>query len=447
MSDIRSKLNWLLNDELPLLERDGVLDSDAVGRIRDYHKKDLAERNSIQIAMVLLAVLGALLIGSGVILLIAHNWDMFPRQHRVAIALLPLICCGPCGLLILKRNKGPIFCEPFALFTGVAIVLAISLTSQIYNIDGRFSDLMRVVLGLCLPLIWIFRSTALLTATVLFLPSLAVRYSSQPDEYLWWLLLNLVMDWAYAAVIAWRMKMLVADTTDNASATEKAAVPVGRHASWLRIVMVYLLLSVFWHICCAGHNRECFVTLIVLSTTMVWWGLSLHRTKKVFFNPSLWCGYICLLITLAILVAYPWHKGGVSILSYSTSATFICWLVLASVIIRSLERRYDGIVALVSCLLLFCVPMLFPAPGCRYIVLLYWAILGIGVLVAALRRRDITLSLGGIGVLFVLAINRFVSNDMDMLYRSLVFIVLGIITLVVTWRVVRYCNKAQGGQE
>lgn len=42
-------------------------------------------------AMVLFGILGAVLIGGGIILLLAHNWEQLGRPARVAVAFAPLV--------------------------------------------------------------------------------------------------------------------------------------------------------------------------------------------------------------------------------------------------------------------------------------------------------------------------------------------------------------------
>jgi uncharacterized membrane protein len=42
--------------------------------------------------VVLFSILGAALMGSGIILLLAHNWDQLSRVMRTVISFAPLVC-------------------------------------------------------------------------------------------------------------------------------------------------------------------------------------------------------------------------------------------------------------------------------------------------------------------------------------------------------------------
>ncbi|MEJ2189814.1 MAG: hypothetical protein P8Y93_10470 [Acidobacteriota bacterium] len=61
-----------LLSELPRLEAVGVIDATTAERIREHYASHPAFSSS-RLAMAISAVLGTLLIGAGVILLLAHN--------------------------------------------------------------------------------------------------------------------------------------------------------------------------------------------------------------------------------------------------------------------------------------------------------------------------------------------------------------------------------------
>jgi uncharacterized membrane protein len=85
----RRSIRWL-NDELSGLVNDGVLDEEAAERLRERYPAPSSLSGS-RLAIVICAVFGALLIGSGVILLLAHNWEHLGRPMRTVIAILPLL--------------------------------------------------------------------------------------------------------------------------------------------------------------------------------------------------------------------------------------------------------------------------------------------------------------------------------------------------------------------
>ena len=66
-------IRWLY-DELPRLVAQGVLTPDTETRLRAHYGPLEAPRPA-RLAVIVFGVLGALLIGAGVILVLAHNWE------------------------------------------------------------------------------------------------------------------------------------------------------------------------------------------------------------------------------------------------------------------------------------------------------------------------------------------------------------------------------------
>src|SRR5207342_2881957 len=85
----RRHIEWI-NRELPDLVADGVLSPEAAARLRDhYGAASTTPRRPW--ALVAFGILGAVLIGAGIILLLAHNWDSFSRELRTVLAFMPLV--------------------------------------------------------------------------------------------------------------------------------------------------------------------------------------------------------------------------------------------------------------------------------------------------------------------------------------------------------------------
>src|ERR1041384_5500088 len=84
----RSGIRWL-QAELPELVACGVLSQETADALRQHYSSAPSD-SPRRIGFVLSAVLGSLLIGAGIILLVAHNWDFFSRPIRCAIAFTPL---------------------------------------------------------------------------------------------------------------------------------------------------------------------------------------------------------------------------------------------------------------------------------------------------------------------------------------------------------------------
>jgi uncharacterized membrane protein len=77
--------------ELPSLVAQNIIDGDAAAALRLHYERQIKPSRSISIGLAISAILGGLLVGTGIILLLAHNWDALSRPARAVVAMLPLL--------------------------------------------------------------------------------------------------------------------------------------------------------------------------------------------------------------------------------------------------------------------------------------------------------------------------------------------------------------------
>jgi len=162
------QVRWLLR-ELPKLEAEGVLDAPAVERLR-AHYSEQASGLGRRLVVAIFAVFGALLIGGGIILLLAHNWEAFGRGTRATIALAPLLATQVLvGWIVLKRFQSTAWREGSATLLALTVAAAIALVDQTYHTGGDLESFLWRWSLLLAPLPWLLNSTAV---AMLFLAAL-----------------------------------------------------------------------------------------------------------------------------------------------------------------------------------------------------------------------------------------------------------------------------------
>ena len=125
--------------QLTELQKAEIIDAATADRIRAYYRT--REEESTPKIFVIFGVLGAVLVGLGIILIFAHNWDELPRFAKTILAFIPLIAGQiACGYTLFKKRDSVAWRESSATFLFFAIGASISLISQIYNISGNFSS-------------------------------------------------------------------------------------------------------------------------------------------------------------------------------------------------------------------------------------------------------------------------------------------------------------------
>lgn len=181
-----------LSKDLSELVNSDVITPETADRIQDYYEEK--KGTSANRLFIVFGVLGALLIGLGIISIVAHNWDELSRITKTFFAFLPLIAGQLlCGYVLFKKPDSIAWRESSAIFLFFAVGACISLISQIYNIPGNLGPFLLTWMLLCLPLIYIMKSSA---ASLLYIAGITyyageTGYWSYPksESLMYWLLL------------------------------------------------------------------------------------------------------------------------------------------------------------------------------------------------------------------------------------------------------------------
>ena len=92
-----SQLNELLDA--------GIITPEIDRKIREYYEAKHPDKSGNRMLLTF-GILGALLVGLGAILIIAHNWDQLSRPVKLAIAFFPLLASqGFCAYTLFIRKR------------------------------------------------------------------------------------------------------------------------------------------------------------------------------------------------------------------------------------------------------------------------------------------------------------------------------------------------------
>ncbi|MBP5319966.1 MAG: DUF2157 domain-containing protein, partial [Kiritimatiellae bacterium] len=145
---------WLKR-EMALWAREGLADEATLSRIAARYEAR-GRREGLSVGQIIFSALGALLIGLGVIALLAHNWQAFGRPMRTVLSFLPLALCAG-GYLYGQLTRKPLgrgYHEALGILWSCAVGASIALVAQTYHISG---DPQRFVLAwgvLTLPVLY-----------------------------------------------------------------------------------------------------------------------------------------------------------------------------------------------------------------------------------------------------------------------------------------------------
>lgn len=191
-------------NELPELVKSGVISPETAESISDYYRAE--KKQSSSRLFIVFGVLGAALVGLGIILIMAHNWDQLSRGTKTFFAFLPLIAGQIlCGTVLIKKQDSVAWRESTSAFLFLATGACIALVSQIYNIPGNLSPFLLTWMLLCLPLIYLMKSSIVsllyISGITYFVCESGYWSSSFSNHNLYWLMLTAAAPWYYQLLI------------------------------------------------------------------------------------------------------------------------------------------------------------------------------------------------------------------------------------------------------
>jgi len=411
-----SRQRWLL-EQIPDWEREGWLTAEGGVRLRERYA---LAASGPGLGQIMLGALGALLVGSGLIAIIGHNWDDFSRPVRLLFAFLPLLAAQMFSWQALRGGAAAWVRETAALLQALTAGACLALVSQIYHLGGDWPDFLRAWFLLSLPLAWVLRSDAV---TLFYLMATAIWAVDQYDSGLAWqnspviyplLLIGLLPRWwrqpPPGAVLRWFMAL-------NAGLGLGAAVSFAAKLgslSFSKFNAVLLLWSVL---------AACFVLLPLNARGMA---ESTRRKPQVVLG-GLWLFGYGLAATFAD-VGEDLLKGTDSALRLP--AGWLLLVVLAVFVALAVRQRRWAVLAIASVVVLpLLVHAVFPSSshGGLLAGLFTFHLAGVGLTLILLdfAGRPAAPRLGA-AVLSALVLARMADSDLSLLAKGIVFIIVGV---------------------
>ncbi|HSW14471.1 MAG TPA: DUF2157 domain-containing protein [Solimonas sp.] len=402
---------WLLQ-QLPALQQAGVIDSATGERLRTHYASLLEARPGL--ARILFTVLGALLIGLGVILLVAHNWDNWPRGLRLAAAFAPLLLGQlACAAVLWRARDSVAWSESAAVFTAAAFAAALALVGQIFHFPGDLDRYLLTCSLAALPLVYLLRAS--LTAVICAL-GFAGWAGSVPwggDQPLLALLLFALLlphvwrSWRVDSE-SFRTTFLLYWLVPALFVAVLLSLPQSLRLGWL------------WF-------AECGALLWLLPGAAP--GLQLRRPLQGY--GSLAVAAVALAGSYTDFWQHEWYgRAGEAAMQ---QAWILLGLVLAAVLflgLRALRERawlramgaFPALLLWLGLALDFRDHALWPALLCN----LYVAGLGLAILRAGIAQRRMRIANGGLALIAALVLARFFDGDWSFTVRGLAFIGVGV---------------------
>lgn len=155
----KKHIQWL-KDELPKLTEQEVISAKTSQKLQQHYVMDgLSSEQSLSLFTIILATIGGLLIGGGIILIFAYNWENIDRPMRTVLAFTPLVIAQVLMVMgLYPRKRGTAWREVSGVLLFCSVAAAISIIGQTYHISGDFQGFITWWFILLLPVVYLLRA-------------------------------------------------------------------------------------------------------------------------------------------------------------------------------------------------------------------------------------------------------------------------------------------------
>lgn len=426
----QSKHTQWLGRELRGWVKDGIIEEDTAEKLRVRYPES-PSRSSSQALVRILAIIGSLLIGLGIILVFAYNWNDLSKTGKLVLSFVPLgISLFLSVFTLLRRFASAAWRESVSILVGLTIAACIGLVGQTLHIQSDLSEFYFVWLLACIPFLWALRSRSLFC----LLSLLTVLWISSTNNY------------------------------------QETLVPL---RYWIVTVpiLAYLLFE--------RRLAKSRLPLFVFAASQVWAFSVLGTIQFSFITPAFWAATTFVVFYLwdtridlnqAKLKSHPAgivSKLGITFVAYvlsfddawnlGTGDHYMSVLGIASIAVYALAYLFFVVERLrvrswmeipwtvLPVLILLLSFDSVKGDGVAIVFNLYVLVLAVFAIIDGYRSDSMSRLNHGLIIILVLAVTRFFSGDFGMLARGMVFIGVGVGFLFANFHFIK--RRKEGGNE
>ncbi|WP_024771880.1 DUF2157 domain-containing protein [Aquimarina macrocephali] len=402
------------NKELQTLVGDKIISPELADKIGQYYAtKDAGKPNKL---FMIFGIFGALLVGSGIILMLAHNWDDFSRLTKTILAFGPLILGQIFAGFSILKNKSATWKEASGTFLFFAVGACMALVSQIYNIPGELGSFLLTWIVLCLPLVYLLRSHAVALLTILLSTYYAVEVGL-------WNYRNTETPWLYIAFIGAVLPYYYTLITKNTASNTVTIF------TWIFPASIAIALSAF-----IGRSEDLgFVMYITMFGFLYSIGkLTVFKELRTLRNGFLIIGSLGTIVSLMIFTfRWIWDELPETF-NYDTQELYTAVVVsLLSISVLGYTVIRKGIRAVnlfqIAFVVFGLVYFLLPDTGILPVVLMNALVFALGMSAIKIGADKVNFGILNYGLLIIsiLIICRFFDTGMSFVVRGILFVMVG----------------------
>lgn len=158
MSDESKYIKWL-NIQTNMWVQIGLISEEQEINIQTFYKENPNYPKKQDLLPTILSVIGSILVGLGIILLVAKNWEILSRPTRLIISILPFLAGFSVALWLISKNSPRAYLQSVGIFISISILAGLGLVGQTYHVVSPAQNLYLATAILSLPFIYLIGST------------------------------------------------------------------------------------------------------------------------------------------------------------------------------------------------------------------------------------------------------------------------------------------------
>lgn len=188
----KKAVDWLYR-ELPELIQRGVLTPETAEQLKK-HYGPVETTTGTRTFLMIFGVIGVVLVGLGIILILAHNWAALSKLTRLFISVgLLVVAQIASGMTLYMKRNSKVWLESTATLQFLMVGASIALVGQTYHLGENTDTFIRTWMLLALPLIYLMHSRFVAVLYVIGVTCWASSSAYSPETQLIWLFLALVI--------------------------------------------------------------------------------------------------------------------------------------------------------------------------------------------------------------------------------------------------------------
>lgn len=152
--------------ELPELVNNNIISPQTATDIEKYYAAKKQPQGNL--LLTIFGALGGILVGLGIILIFAHNWDNLTKSARTVLAIAPLLAAQLLTAYCIIKDKSSTWKNASGTLLFFTVGASIALVAQIYNLPGSLENFLLTWVLLCSPLMYLLRSNVLAVLHLVF---------------------------------------------------------------------------------------------------------------------------------------------------------------------------------------------------------------------------------------------------------------------------------------